>query len=149
MNMMNMLQFNIFKKLSILRGVDSDNQVRIQNISLTRPYKWSMQCGSGIWAHPSRTNIKQGESDRVVAVISIVQEPELQTEYTKLSCALIVIIILGAHLLTFCTSPTRVKMTLYIPTHIPRPPHQSQTPQKFISRSVVWNRRGPPQVQVV
>jgi autophagy-related protein 27 len=55
-----------------------------------------MQCGSGTWACLSKTNIKQGESDRVVAVIPIAQEPELRAEYTRLSCAFIVTIVLGA-----------------------------------------------------
>ena len=55
-----------------------------------------MQCGSGTWACLSKTNIKQGESDRVIAVIPIAQEPELQAEYTKLSCVFIVTIVLGA-----------------------------------------------------
>jgi len=53
-----------------------------------------MQCGSGTRACLSKTNIKQGESDRVIAVIPIAQEPELRTEYNKLSCALIIVTIL-------------------------------------------------------
>jgi hypothetical protein len=55
-----------------------------------------MQCGSGTWACLSKTNIKQGELDRVIAVIPIAQESELRAEYTKLSCTLIVSMVFGA-----------------------------------------------------
>lgn len=56
-----------------------------------------MQCPSGTWACLSKTNIKPGESDRVIAVIPVAQEPDLWAEYTVLSCAFIVTIVLGAH----------------------------------------------------
>jgi hypothetical protein len=52
-----------------------------------------MQCSSGTWACLSKTNVKQGESDRVIAVIHIAQDPELRAEYTRLSCAFIVTVV--------------------------------------------------------
>ncbi|KAH8982985.1 hypothetical protein EDB86DRAFT_2778751, partial [Lactarius hatsudake] len=44
-------------------------------------------CSSGAWACLSKVNIKQGESDRVVAVIPMAQESELRAEYVAL-CSL-------------------------------------------------------------
>jgi len=67
-NMTDTLRFNICNELSPLEGVETDNQ-----------------CGSGTWACLSKTNIKKGESDRVIAVIPIAKEPELRTEYNVLS----------------------------------------------------------------
>lgn len=52
-----------------------------------------MQCPSGTWACLSKTNIKPGESDRVIAVIAVAQEPDLQAEYIELSCAFTVMIV--------------------------------------------------------
>ena len=66
-----------------------------------------MQCDSGTWACLSKTNIKQGESDRVIAVIPIAHEPELRAEYTRLSCAFIVIIV-GGMLIDFSHQPHEV-----------------------------------------
>jgi len=95
-NMTDTLRFNICKELTLLEGVASGDQ-----------------CGSGTWACLSKTNTKQGESDRVVAVIPIAKEPELRAEYTKLS------------------SPRGVKMTLHGPTY-PSSTTLEPTPQEFV-----------------
>lgn len=88
------LRFNICKELSPIEGVGSGDQVRVRrNPPITFPAKF-VQCPSGTWACLSKTNIKQGKSDRVVAVIPLAHEPELRAEYTVLSCAFIDAILL-------------------------------------------------------
>jgi len=94
--MIDTLRFNVCKELSPLEGVDA-----------------SEQCSSGVWACLSKVNIKQGESDRVIAVIPIAQEPELQAEYTEL------------------LSPRGVKMTLHGPSFPPSSPLEP-VPQTFV-----------------
>jgi len=95
-NMIDTLRFNVCKELSLLEGVDGGEQ-----------------CASGTWACLSKVNIKQGESDRVVAVIPMARESELQAEYTALS------------------SPRGVKMTLHGPSY-PSSTTLEPTPQTFV-----------------
>jgi len=90
------LRFNVCKDLSLLEGEDA-----------------SEQCSSGTWAYPSKVNIKQGDSDRVIAVIPMAQEPELQAEYTELS------------------SPRGIKMTLHGPSY-PSSTILEPIPQTFV-----------------
>lgn len=96
-NMTDTLRFNVCKELSLLEGVSPGDQVRIRNIPKFAFTDDLLQCGSGTWACLSKTNIKQGESDRVVAVIPIAQEATLREEHSKLSCAFVVTMVLGAH----------------------------------------------------
>lgn len=95
-NMTDTLRFNVCKELSLLEGVDAGEQ-----------------CSSGTWACLSKINTKQGESDRVVAVIPMAQESELRAEYTALS------------------SPRGVKMTLHGPPY-PSSITLEPTPQTFV-----------------
>ncbi|KAH9054247.1 autophagy-related protein 27, partial [Lactarius vividus] len=92
-NMTDTLRFNVCKELSLLEGVDAGEQ-----------------CSSGTWACLSKVNIKQGELDRVIAVIPMAQEPELRAEYAALSC---------------------VKMTLHGPSY-PSFITLEPTPQTFV-----------------
>jgi len=108
-NMTDTLRFNICKGLSPLEGVASGDQ-----------------CGSGTWACLSKTNIKQGEPDRVVAVIPIAQESELRAEYTMLS------------------SPRGVKMTLHGPAY-PSSTTLEPTPQEFILNLLCATEVGEPE----
>jgi len=95
-NMSDTLRFNVCKELSLLEGVDAGDQ-----------------CASGTWACLSKVNIKEGESDRVVAVIPMAWESGLRAEYTKLS------------------SPRGVKMTLHGPSY-PSSTTLEPTPQTFV-----------------
>ncbi|KAI0276583.1 autophagy-related protein 27 [Russula aff. rugulosa BPL654] len=95
-NMTDTLRFNICNELSLLEGVSSGDQ-----------------CSSGTWACLSKTNIKQGESDRIVAVIPLAQGPELRAEYTRLS------------------SPRGVQMRLHGPVY-PSSTTLEPTPQEFV-----------------
>ncbi|KAH9012532.1 hypothetical protein EDB85DRAFT_1848838, partial [Lactarius pseudohatsudake] len=70
-------------------------------------------CSSGTWACLSKVNIKQGESDRVVAVIPMAQESELRAEYAALS------------------SLRGIKMTLHGPPY-PSSITLEPTPQTFV-----------------
>jgi len=83
------LRFNVCKELTPLEGVASGDQVRIRNSLQALFSDDSVQCPSGTWACLSKTNVKQGESDRVFAVIPIAQDPDLRAEYTVLKCAFI------------------------------------------------------------
>lgn len=94
--MMDTLRFNICEALSPLEGVDA-----------------SEQCSSGTLACLSKVNIKQGEPDRVIAVIPMAHESELQAEYTELS------------------SPRGVKMTLHGPSY-PSSTTPDPIPQIFV-----------------
>jgi len=95
-NMTDTLRFNVCRDISPLEGVGSDDQ-----------------CPSGTWACLSKTNIKPGESDRVIAVIAVAQEPDLQAEYIELS------------------SPRGVKMTFHGPSY-PSSTTLEPTPQEFV-----------------
>ncbi|KAH9998493.1 autophagy-related protein 27 [Russula compacta] len=95
-NMTDTLRFGVCKELSLLDDVGPGDQ-----------------CSSGTWACLSKTNIKQGESDRVVAVIPIAQGPELGEEYTQVS------------------SPRGVKITLHGPSY-PSSTTLEPTPQAFV-----------------
>jgi len=108
-NMTDTLRFNICKELSLLEGVGSGDQ-----------------CGSGTWACLSKTNIKQGESDRVIAVIPIAQEPDLRAEYTRLS------------------SPRGVKMTLHGPAY-PSSTTLEPTPQELVLDLLCATEEGQPE----
>ncbi|KAH9994009.1 autophagy-related protein 27 [Russula vinacea] len=110
-NMTDTLRFNVCKELSPLEGVGSGDQ-----------------CSSGTWACLSKTNIKQGESDRVIAVIPIAQEPELQAEYTQLS------------------SPRGVKITLHGPSY-PSATTSEPTPQVFVLNLLCETEETEPQFQ--
>lgn len=95
-NMTDTLRFNVCKELSLIEDVDAGEQ-----------------CSSGTWACLSKVNIKQGESDRLVAVVPMAQEPDLRAEYTALS------------------SPRGVKMTLHGPSY-PSSTTLEPTPQTFV-----------------
>ncbi|KAH9007952.1 autophagy-related protein 27 [Lactarius deliciosus] len=95
-NMTDTLRFNVCKELSLLEGVDAEEQ-----------------CSSGTWACLSKVNTKQGESDRIVAVIPMAQESELRAEYAALS------------------SPRGLKMTLHGPPY-PSSITLEPTPQTFV-----------------
>ncbi|KAI0305641.1 autophagy-related protein 27 [Multifurca ochricompacta] len=95
-NVTDTLRFNICKELSPLDGVDSSDQ-----------------CSTGTWACLTKTNIKEGESDRIVAVIPIARESELRAEYTALS------------------SPRGVRITLHGPSY-PSSTTLEPTPQAFV-----------------
>jgi hypothetical protein len=88
------LRFNICKELSPLEGVASGDQVRAQNSLRALFLDESVQCPSGTWACLSKTNVKQGEPDRVFSVIPVAQDPDLQAEYTVLKCAFINAVVL-------------------------------------------------------
>lgn len=108
-NMTDTLRFNVCKELSPLEGVGSGDQ-----------------CASGTWACLSMTNIKQGESNRVIAVIPIAQGPELRAEYTSLS------------------SPRGVKMTLHGPAY-PSSITLEPTPQEFVLNLLCGTEQGQPE----
>ncbi|KAF8482977.1 autophagy-related protein 27 [Russula ochroleuca] len=108
-NMTDTLRFNVCKELSPLEGVGSGDQ-----------------CSSGTWACLSKTNVKQGESDRVIAVIPIAQDPELQAEYTLLS------------------SPRGVKITLHGPSY-PSATTSEPTPQAFVLNLLCETEETEPQ----
>ncbi|KAI0266701.1 autophagy-related protein 27 [Gloeopeniophorella convolvens] len=95
-DMKDTLRFNVCKELTPIGDVDAVDQ-----------------CSSGTWACLSKTNVKQGQTDRVVAVIPVAQESELRAEYTKLS------------------SPRGVKMTFHGPSY-PSPTTSEPTPQLFV-----------------
>lgn len=95
-NMTDTLRFNVCRDLSPLEGVGSGDQVRFRSRS-KHPFERCMQCSSGTFACLSMTNVKQGESDRVISVIPIAQEPDLGAEYTVLSCAFVVTIVPEVH----------------------------------------------------
>ena len=126
-NMTDTLRFNVCKELSPLEGVASGDQVRSPKQLSKHLFGRSVQCSSGTWACLRKTNIKQGESDRVIAVIPVAQEPELQAEYTQLSCAFIVtshgsILIGPSH-----QRHEESKLHCMAP-RIPQPPHQNSRP---------------------
>ncbi|KAI9458550.1 type II membrane protein [Russula earlei] len=108
-NMTDTLRFNVCNALSLLEDVSSDDQ-----------------CPNGTWACLSTTNIKQGVSDRVVAVIPIAHEPELQAEYTMLS------------------SPRGVKITLHGLSY-PSPTTSEPTPQAFVLNLLCATEQSQPQ----
>lgn len=83
------LRFNVCKELSPLEGVPPGDQVRIRNNLRVLFSDEFVQCSSGTWACFSKTNVKQGEPDRVFAVIPIAQDPDLRAEYAVLKCAFI------------------------------------------------------------
>ncbi|KAH9961290.1 autophagy-related protein 27 [Russula dissimulans] len=84
------------------------------------------QCPSGTWACLTKTNIKHGESDRVVAVVPIAQEQELRAEYTRL------------------TSPPGVKITLHGPSY-PSSTTLEPTPQAFVLDLLCAGEQSEPQ----
>jgi len=108
-NMTDTLRFNICGEISSLGDVNPGDQ-----------------CPSGTWACLTKTNIKQGESDRVVAVVPIAQEQDLRAEYTKLS------------------SPRRVKITLHGPSY-PSSRTLEPTPQTFVLDLLCTTEQSEPQ----
>jgi len=106
-----MLRFNVCKELSPLEGVASGDQ-----------------CPSGTWACLSKTNVKEGEPDRVFAVVPIAQDPDLQAEYTVLK------------------SPRGVKMTLHGPSY-PSSTTLEPTPQALILNLLCGTETSEPELK--
>jgi len=108
-NITDTLRFNICKELSPLEGVASSDQ-----------------CPSGTWACLSKTNLKYGEPDRVIAVIPMAQDQDLRAEYNVLK------------------SPRGLKMTLHGPSY-PSSTTLEPTPQTFILNLICATEASEPE----